>query len=87
MNDCRCSTSEAALQCRRAGVPMVPVLHALCQTRADYRALWDGLPRTEDGREFAPQLSGPDKLKACRHRSRAVRGPLGRPLLTLDRLG
>jgi hypothetical protein len=73
MSECRCTTAEAALSCRRAGVPMVPPLHSLCQRSPEYRELWD---RLANGEQPAPKPppDGKARLKACRHRGPRLNG-------------
>lgn len=77
MSECRCPTPEAARQCRRAGVTMHAALHTLCQTRADYRELWDKLAK---GEQPPPPPDGKHRLKTCVHRQRALRDAFGQPL-------
>ena len=74
---CRCSTPEAAAECRRAGTRMVVPLWELCQRSSEYRDLWDRLALGQ----VPEQPDGKERLKTCRHRGQSVKGPDGKAVL------
>jgi hypothetical protein len=64
-SECEC---PLAGYCKQAKRNMSPRLHHLCQRRADYRALFHGLPPTPKLTLNQIEVTGP-----CRHKGKHVR--------------